>query len=177
MLHALIIAAQISAAQPMADLVDEGIKQYEALDYTGAVLNLRRALRDKELAEEAKVTALVYLARSLAVLGRSAKATRRFRQLLALHPDFQISWEESPRIREAFERAKNPFESLPEMMEPPPPDHYISEPTDEMTSAVPVWAIAAGGIAVIGGLVGVILWRQSTSGGTPVDPTAIWQLP
>lgn len=177
MLHALIIAAQISAAQPAADLVGEGIKRYEALDYNGAVQNLRRALRDQEIAEEAKGTALVYLARSLAVLGRSAKATRRFRQLLALQPDFQISWEESPRIREAFERAKNPLESLPQIMGPPPPDQYVSEPTHETTSAAPVWAIAAGGIAVIGGLVGVILWRQSTSDNSPVDPAATWQLP
>lgn len=97
--------------------------------------------------------------------------------MLTLRPDFKISREESPRIREAFERAQDPFDWTLDDPTLASIDQHDSPPSVEASPAIPVWAIGAGGIAIIGGLVGVILWRQSTGDDNSPDVTATWQLP
>jgi len=105
----LILAAQLAAAgrdaPPQAATLAAGIEAYDNLEFRRARLILK-SLLEKDLEPTERTQVLAYLARSLAVLEQPKMAHQRFAQVLELDPDFELSWEESPRIREAFAAAR-----------------------------------------------------------------------
>jgi tetratricopeptide (TPR) repeat protein len=106
-----------------------GIEKYEALDYEGSQKILRRLLKSKKLKGKNRSIALAYLARVHAILGRFEPAKRSFEQLLRLEPTFDVSTEESPRIRDALAAARA---SVPESS-PPPTDEETNELLDSLS--------------------------------------------
>ncbi len=154
---------------------------YSALDYQKARNLLKRALAEENLSDSDRTEALAYLARVFAVLGQPDRATRRFEQLLALHPDFEISWEESPRIREAFAAAVENLRATqqersrgeqPSHVQPP----HGAEASDTAPWSTTHWLIGGGVAAVLAGVIIAILVVDS--GGELSDPPDYrWQLP
>lgn len=118
-------------ASPSA-LVNTGIKRYQALDYQGAIQILNQALRNRQLDRGNRLRALAHLGRAHAVLNQPGRATRRFTDLLRLEPTFQVDWQESPRIREAFAAA----ESVIRSEQPTTPSLAPPEPVASAGSAI-----------------------------------------
>ena len=100
------LAAQAATVAAKDPEVQRGVRLYEELDYEQTLAVLNAALGSHELDADDRVMALAYIGRAHAILGRESDAKLSFQAVLQLRPDFAVSWEESPRIRAAFQTAK-----------------------------------------------------------------------
>ena len=99
----------VFAPSPLApqnpDLV-QALAKYEALDFRGALTDLQRAMKASSLSPRDMIETLAYAARIHAVLNNIRRAQAGFEHVLELDPAYELSPEESPRIREVFVQAQ-----------------------------------------------------------------------
>ena len=201
MLVAALVAASLvtAAPTPQHHAVRDGVLAYEALDYRSARGILEGALASDGLSPDDRFTALAYLGRCLAVLGKTNGARRRFVQVLELAPQYEVSRQESPRIREAFDAAKaevaerlvsrppglTRHSAAPALEVSPPPAAGQSAgaqpgPTTPVVEEQAAWSAGTWwvGAAILAAAAATAITLIVVTRGEPeADPTARWRLP
>jgi len=96
-----------SVRSEAARLVDDARRQYQELDFTGAVETLHRALAVPGAADAVRLEAYEYLGSSYVVLERETEARQAFEQMLRLDP-YHVLREPtgSPKIRQFAENIR-----------------------------------------------------------------------
>jgi hypothetical protein len=92
-------------AEVESELVQEGVRAYEALDYAAAAQTLRRALSES-LTREEKIVTYRTLGFAEVALDHGGEARAAFVSLLRLDPSHELDRTISPRIRAVFEQAR-----------------------------------------------------------------------
>jgi hypothetical protein len=185
MLLVVILASQfIAAPSPVApedpDLV-RALAKYEVLDFRSALTDLQRAIKANRLSPRDTIETLAYMGRIHAVLNNTRWAQARFEQVLRLDPAYELSPDESPRIREVFVEAQKAAHPKGGGADGPFPLD-LPPSSEEVVPAPPAgppptnW-ILVGGItsAVVAGIVAAILIGSSSEHSAPA--TVTWRLP
>lgn len=86
------LATGPARAQEFPDnpLIQQGVDLYNDMEYEASVDMLQRALVRAENVPDQKIAIFKYLALDHLVLGRMEDARQAFRQLLAIHPEYQL---------------------------------------------------------------------------------------
>jgi hypothetical protein len=92
-------------AEVESELVQEGVRAYEALDYATAAQTLRRALSES-LTREERIVTYRTLGFAEVALDHGPEARATFVSLLRLDPSHELDRTISPRIRAVFEQAR-----------------------------------------------------------------------
>jgi hypothetical protein len=124
-----LVMLMLVASNP---LLMEGRKRFEALDFRAAVEVLKRATEVREQNEADRTAAYDLLAQSLLALGKEDEAVDAYHQLLSRNPHARAP-EASPKVRDAFVRAKEalyPKPSVALSRLPSAPDTWIFEWVD-----------------------------------------------
>ena len=163
--------------------LEQGLAKYDALDFRGALADLQRAVKAPGLSPRDLIETLATMGRIHAVLNNPKWAELRFEKVLRLDPTYELSPEESPRIREIFVAAQQALAArrtsgdnagaLELTLEPVPPSGSTAT---EPGMSPAGWALLGGaaGVVVVG-LVTAILVGASRRDVEPA--TVIWQLP
>ncbi|HYR99151.1 MAG TPA: hypothetical protein VEO58_09055 [Gemmatimonadales bacterium] len=88
----LLCGARVARAQAASDLLGQGVRRYQALEYDAAAALLERSLRRDSvtgLADSLQTRALTYLAATQLFRGQRDSAVAVFRQLILLNPRYQ----------------------------------------------------------------------------------------
>jgi hypothetical protein len=124
-----LVMLMLVASNP---LLAEGRKRFEALDFRAAVEVLKRATEVREQSEADRTTAYDLLAQSLLALGQEDEAVVAYQALLSKNPHARAP-EASPKVRDAFVRAKEALYPKPSVglsRLPSAPDTWIFEWVD-----------------------------------------------
>jgi hypothetical protein len=103
----LVIAAlaALSLAARDPDL-ERGLELFERLEYDRAIVVLQRALARPTLPLDERARALETVAFAYSVLDDRPSAERAFQSLLDVDPRYEVPASRSPRLRQAFQAAK-----------------------------------------------------------------------
>ncbi len=101
-----LIAALTVLAQTSNSYLDEGKRRFDALDYSGAIEQLKVARQVPGLTEAQTIAVMDLLARSEVAEGRRADAQKTFEELLVVALAFEPDRGLSPKILEVFDAAK-----------------------------------------------------------------------
>lgn len=163
-----LIAALLCAAVPaVADSpsarierqLERGYKQFQDLEYRGAIQILRPLRLDPDATRAQKVRALELIGISHLILGEKARATEAFQDLLTIDAGYQLRHDDgSPKIRAFYENVKSDF--LP---------GFAAGMEARMDHSAPSTAVAGRTVQIeavvlvgIERVVGVVLrWRRS----------------
>src|SRR3989475_8818607 len=88
----LLGGARLSRAQSASDLLGQGVRAYQALEYDAAAALLEQSLRHDSiagLADSLRARALTYLAATELFRGQRDSAVGAFRQLVLLNPRYR----------------------------------------------------------------------------------------
>jgi len=91
-LSLLLCGARLLPAQSASDLLGQGVRAYQALEYDAAAALLERSLRPDStarLADSLRARALTYLAATELFRGQRDSAVAAFRQLVLLNPRYR----------------------------------------------------------------------------------------
>lgn len=102
---ALLLVAGPAEAQIDSELVRQGIKAHDELDYSRAVELFRRALGES-LTRPEKIVTYKTLGFAFVALGDHEPARRAFEELLRVEPAFELDRTISPRVRAVFGEAR-----------------------------------------------------------------------
>lgn len=101
----MVLVACLTALLGTSPDFDEGAKLYDAMQFRAAEARLRLA-REQAVSDDEKVPVLELLARTLVAQGRVKEAEDVYAELLALSPHAAPPADVSPKIADAFQRAK-----------------------------------------------------------------------
>ncbi|MBX7097110.1 MAG: hypothetical protein K1X89_05325, partial [Myxococcaceae bacterium] len=101
----MVLVACLTALLGASADFDEGAKLYDAMQFRAAEARLRLA-REQAVSDGEKVPVLDLLARTLVAQGRVKEAEDVYAELLALAPHASPPADVSPKIADAFQRAK-----------------------------------------------------------------------
>lgn len=196
---ALVFVAVVVPGEQTADGVDAGvaagIQAYEELDYYRARSILRVALAEESLPDGQRFKALEFLGRVYAVLKEPKLAHQCFVEVLNADPTYEVSWEESPRIREAFAAAKRSVaavqaalqDSEKPVLAPSPKQPTgavdlrsvaIESADGEGISSTTAWIVAGATVGAVAAAVAIVLVVVSARGDEPVaGHVGTWRLP
>lgn len=96
-----LAAAVLAASAP----VDEGVRQYEALQFERAMLVLKRAAADSSLSEPERARANLYLGLAAAQLLDERTAREAFARAVELDPAIRLPGGASPKVEAWFRQA------------------------------------------------------------------------
>lgn len=136
---ALAIVLLLIARAPSIDRAAQLIEQQ--LRYKDGIELIERTLRDEELDDRDRVEAHRLLAIAYVARGAMGSATASFSRLLEIDPHYQLDPLASPKIQEAFDKAKAGQKPLPEPPPPAPPAEPLpraeAPPKPEVSIAPP----------------------------------------
>jgi tetratricopeptide (TPR) repeat protein len=103
MLLLLSVATWLAAANPH---LEKGRALYESQRYERAAEELKQATQVAEMSSAERIASHDLLARSLAALQRMDEVKAVYRELLRLEPNAPTPRDAAPKIRDAFQQAK-----------------------------------------------------------------------